>query len=549
MLLTLVPPTSYPIPLPLQTHTLTPPFRVSSFKHRDPAAYTRARKALNDLGLSLPSSYCADRALWWSLAVEEVTWDLDAEMVEVRFSDGSEERWEMSHDFGADDDEGRGREEPKSAEFVEESQDEEEVTPMEVEDDDNARRQRSAAPPPAAPPRPRPPSRASVLHARLLDLSKQLRSGYEDLSMGSVNPSSGFEVNSDANLENLVDLAANPSIDLPSEWRADGFESAEEEQESVTDEEKDDEEVAEQLRLRRKAISPELVAPSPSPSPPTGSRTATATPARTIVTRSVAARDKYTGKFPLQRRARSLAELYRDNDVTPPPFSPTIDLYSFVHLLEQTRTTLIDGYSSLIIPTLRTRLNAPTYSIWAVRGAIGWCRREATRRAAQAAKHILSLLDDDGETFDVTDDEQDDGSSEVEDSELEDESEWGSTTIRGKGEKSEQRLERNRERRWEKNVLWWDSGFDAGLRTWCERALDKARELGEEVELWGVARLKKDANLADRVVWTKKIEPWEVSQTFIVFVSVRTSRELIELRNRSGLEVLQVAQGRSRQRR
>lgn len=93
MRLTLVPPSSLLIPEALQSHDVAPPRLPKNV--RAPQVYTVVRRSLYSLGIEMPSLMCADRTVWWSLAVDEVVWDCDTEMVEVTFTDGSIEQWAM----------------------------------------------------------------------------------------------------------------------------------------------------------------------------------------------------------------------------------------------------------------------------------------------------------------------------------------------------------------------------------------------------------------------------------------------------------------------
>lgn len=93
MLLTLKPPEPYNVPSTLQTH----PFPLPSLQPevRAPASFIAMRRALFRLGIEIPSVLCADRTFWWTFAVGQVTWDLDVEQVEVKFADGTVERWNL----------------------------------------------------------------------------------------------------------------------------------------------------------------------------------------------------------------------------------------------------------------------------------------------------------------------------------------------------------------------------------------------------------------------------------------------------------------------
>lgn len=96
MLLTLRPPESYTVPDTLQTHHIDPPSLPQDI--RAPAPYINLRRALQNVGIAIPSILCADRTLWWSFAVGQVTWDLGLDQVEVRFTDGTVERWNIDPD-------------------------------------------------------------------------------------------------------------------------------------------------------------------------------------------------------------------------------------------------------------------------------------------------------------------------------------------------------------------------------------------------------------------------------------------------------------------
>ncbi|BGP70388.1 hypothetical protein NBRC10513v2_003747 [Rhodotorula toruloides] len=418
MRLTLVPPSAYPVPPLLQLHVLDPPTLPPPRSLRTPPAWVKAKKALNEVGLQLPSYLAADRALWWQVAVIEVEWNLEEEEIVVKFVDGAEERWEL----------GGGR--SLSNELVVDSEVEDGVTTT-----------------PPAPNEPQPESRWSPRNvlARLRDLSHELRSAYEDLGTSSAHDPLAPDISSESDYLLLMQLSAKPAQQVPFEW-SDAQTLYEYAMEGLIDEDELD---ADEGVAKKRASSK-------GPSQPGSDGV------------DSPSRDSH-GKFHSRRRpSRTKASVKGEASAGRPPY----DHLSMIHLLSTIRTFLLDLFAHTIIPHLQ-QTTPPTYSLWAADAAIVWCRREAVKKGAQVADLILELLDDDGDAFDAALD--DDRDEKMDDIFVEDDAVF----LHGKaGVAREQAEEEAKQERLATNPLR-SMMDDFALRSWCESALDRHRAMDD----------------------------------------------------------------------
>lgn len=418
MRLTLVPPSAYPVPPLLQSHVLDPPTLPPPRSLRTPPAWVKAKKALNEVGLQLPSYLAADRALWWQVAVTEVEWNLEEEEIVVKFVDGAEERWAL--------DGGR----TLSNELVIDSEVADGVT---------------ATPP--APTQPQPKSRWSPRNvlARLRDLSHELRSAYEDLGTSSAHDPLAPDISSESDYLLLMQLSAKPAQQVPFEW-ADAQTLYEYAMEGLIDE--DELDADEGVAKKRPS--------SDGPSQPGSDGV------------DSPSRDSH-GKFHSRRRpTRTKASASGEASAGRPPH----DHLSTIHLLSTIRTFLLDLFAHIIIPHLQQTM-PPTYTLWTADAAIVWCRREAVKEGAQVADLILELLDDDGDAFDAAHD--DDKDEKMDDIFVEDDAVF----LYGEaGVAREQAEEEAKQERLATNPLR-SMRDDFALRSWCESALDRHRAMDD----------------------------------------------------------------------
>ncbi|GAA5880424.1 hypothetical protein JCM1840_007691 [Sporobolomyces johnsonii] len=475
MKLNLIPPRSYPIPPVLHSHDLPSPSIPPARTLRIPLAYVKAKRTLNDLGLKLPSHLAADRALWWQFAVSEVTWDLDEEELVVAFSDGSEERWELDGGDGARLDETVGDDSDETRD---------ELSADEEGDWRGAKRARST--PSQAGERTRPSAPASVL-AHLNELCVELRSAYEDLGTSASLHPDAPTIESEADFAILMQLAADPSRNIPFEWSSARTLLEYHMQNSNDRDEEEDEDAG--------AISLSVSARGPSQS------------AKEAEGAAVDDQPRH-GQFKSRQRPRRLPS--SESSLAPAASSlhPPHDYLSLVHLLTRVRQYLADLFASTVLPTLREIL-PPTYTLWAVDGAISWCRRQAIRKSAEAAERLLELLDDDGDVDffgNVSDSDLSvaDTSEDSMDLDLDEESLWGIVIQ----ERSDRHSRRNddwnafalQEKRQSDNPLA-SMRDDFALRCWCEDAMERARALSRDE--WLVPERKPK--------WVRKPEAWDVS--------------------------------------
>lgn len=483
MLLTLVPPPSCVIPEELQTHRLRPPPSLPP-RLKTPQLYLRAKRTLHDVGIQMPHHLCADRALWWSIAVSEVTWDLESDSVEVRFVDGNEERWELDPM-------------PKSSPLVPDDSDmevdehEQQQIKMEV---DTAECQQASASDKGK----RPESRRSStsISDRLRELCAQLRNALEDVGLGLRHTDVRDEY------EHLLQMAADPTERPLKQWSApqqSDFDWAMAGSSSDPEDEdwdlEEDAPIVSQRRLREDgpAIDAE------------DSQAAKAHPVTSPSKRS----SKFAGQLKSRRRLPFASTSTGDQP------SSLHDYLSLVNILTTIRQTLLDLFSASVIHELKQRIEAPTYPLWAAESASRWCRDQAILKGAEVAQQILALLDDDGYTFDTSDLEED----ELLDSET-DEDEWA--LRHGAGGSSPRSPAGAIEARLRKNPMF-EMRDDYALKTWCVMAQGRARNMGREgpledgedgSEQWAAGSGLIFSHSIGGPQFTEPIQPWEVSKPY-----------------------------------
>lgn len=423
MLFTLIPPPALALPDNFQSHKLSPPThsaRKSGPKH--PFAYTRIKRALERLGLRAPSILVADFAIWRTVAVHEVTFDLDACEILVVFIDNTSESFPLEFE-----------ESPEiSQEYVVETDDEEsQKERMRKKLVEKSRYHGKA-----------------TLFAKLQKLSMDLRDAWEDVSI--LSDENGPLVSTREDFDLLIELTSKPSAKLPRRWRR---QVAKERME--VDHHEQDEGSWELEKLA-----------TPHSQPFTQSNTALSPPEDP---------EKYSGQLVSRRRANStsLSDAVPSASPgssyeSPNSLKPTHDVKSFLALLESTRHALIDLWSTDVLPLLKERI-PPNFSLWITTNAARWCKMKAVVERAKLAKMLTELAVDEGNVIDATDSEAEDSSFDESDSEL-DEDMVDQHHLRKKAKDDRESS------RWSKNLLFVMRD-DYDLLKWCADAESSAREM------------------------------------------------------------------------
>ncbi|GAA6050202.1 hypothetical protein JCM3770_000451 [Rhodotorula araucariae] len=487
MYLNLVPPLSLPIPPAFQSYVVPVPHLPPPDELRRPDAYTKARKALAEVGLSAPNLLAFDRALWWQLVLRSVTWNLEDEVVVVTFVDGSEERW----DLGINSDE-------RSEDLVDDSLDSTSTSGSVRE----AGAGEAAA---TETSRHAAPWASSSVLARLRELCNDLRSAYEDVGMAHVHDPFAPEITTASDWAMLQRLSADPKLPVPFEWS----------------------DAQTLYEYGMDGIDTEVASPA---APEEGDASAPiGRPSQMELADDECDPDKYRGEFKPRYRARRTKASF----AFPGSHQPH-DYLSTIHLLSRVRAYLADLVARTVVRRLRELLPA-NYSLWAATGAIAWCRRDAVRRGGDVAQLLIELLDDDGETFDAdsasADSQQDilvGGENDVRFDDpfaivMPDSVDGGLY-----GQLAEWRAEEKRQQRLAENVLV-DMRDDFELRCWCETALERARDL--EQRDW--------ATEGDEPRWIDPVKAFEVSRS-----SLASESDLDEPRAKSGFVIPRVLRPR-----
>ncbi|KAK4047720.1 hypothetical protein OIV83_005228 [Microbotryomycetes sp. JL201] len=381
MLLTLVPPSSDPIPETLQTHLVSVPSWPAGA--RVSAAWNRAASSLQTVGISVPSVMCVDLTSWCAFAVQEVVWDLDSDFVSVQLVDGTEERFTLECSDVGDH-------AIKSDEMVTTSDDDSmqsrASTPLHRSDwmHSTSSPQRShfeSMADPFATIRPRHSrmqDRKHPVRARLLEISRQIREAFEDNTLGPLS----IDCESDHN--QLLRMAADATLKIPPSWdgdaqslfefhmtgSSDGSDREEEDETSSENENAESRSLrqasVEEAQRRRREVTP-------------GTPFDLASPKKLLCMLS--------GQLESRRRPRSLAEIVGTQG--PPPH----DYLSFVEVLAKARNTMLDIFALKVCPALKARLKASTYCEWAAKSAADWCRMRAHKLSGTLANRVSALLE------------------------------------------------------------------------------------------------------------------------------------------------------------
>ncbi|GAA6015108.1 hypothetical protein JCM11491_001666 [Sporobolomyces phaffii] len=450
MQLILKPSSDHPVPSAFHTHSLSPPKLPRARNLKVPAPYTKAKQSLNDLGLYVPSYLTADTALWWQFAIEHVEWNLETREVVVTLTDETEERWSLSQSRS-------------STILVDQEDEEDEVGEAGKE------AAQAQSPPSTFKSRWSP----DAVLARLLSLSIELRSAYEDITTSAYVDPSAPRLATDQDFHVLMSLAADPSLEIPLEWTRNQTPDSYFMDEELIDTGYDTD----------------------------GDSGGTAEGDSGVEPRQ--------GQFKSRRRP---LRIDNSHEVAPSPSIPAFrrrshDYLSLIDLLSQIRIYLLELLPATIYPRLKELLS-PTYALWMADSAISWCRRHAIEQGCEVGIIILELLEDEPEAIldggnlaSVYEDSQD--SSEEIDSEQGEES-WGIEIRDGA------RFRDEKDSQWDAYVRMdkkrSDNPLDSmrddfQLRCWAEDAIERQRAV--EREQWP----KKLA--APR--WMTAPEPWEVS--------------------------------------
>ncbi|KAM0755683.1 hypothetical protein T439DRAFT_320390 [Meredithblackwellia eburnea MCA 4105] len=151
----------------------------------------------------------------------------------------------------------------------------------------------------------------------------------------------------------------------------------------------------------------------------------------------------------------------------------------------------MNTFSRQLIPALKKRI-PPTYSIWAANNFEKSCLSDAIRKSAEVARTFEALLADSGDVFDSSGEEDDDEDELIwSDDDIEDEvhnilpssddflGEEPDEVDKELGwllDSSQESADTSRAKRLKRNVLF-EMMDDLPLRTWCEMAKDKEKDL------------------------------------------------------------------------
>ncbi|GAA6063131.1 hypothetical protein JCM10212_002334 [Sporobolomyces blumeae] len=455
MRLTLKPTASYPVPSAFHSHELPTPKLPPARLLKVPKAYLDVKQLLVEHELAIHSILAADKAMWLQIIVDEVVWDLEDEEVVVTFVDRTEARWDLgsnkscetfedSEQEGADVQVGRGRATTSTA----------------------STSQACAS----------PYSDVGVL-SRLETLSIELRSAYEDITTSSVLHSGPPLFANEQAFEMIMSLAANPAREVPPAWFPQTWSEP-------------------GYQLPSSARTGDILVDEGKTLPPSQFDADTSSPTQ-----------PRTGRFISRRRPTRLSS---SSGPTLHPVqaaragSTPHDFLSLIHLLSTIRSYLADLFALTVIPKLKASM-ASTYSIWAIEGAIAWCRRRAIEASAEAGELVLDLLnhdldapfETDSETSGVDyDSSMDCGSGSVETG-------WG-IVIREEdesdGDSDDWSRFIGRAKARDDNPLA-SMRNDSKLRCWAEDAIERDKALLRKE--WLTKKVEPN--------WIAKPGPWEVS--------------------------------------
>ena len=458
--LTIIPPPNLQLPPTLLIHHVERPSQTSTSsaagKHNDDKdtphpvrchpAFLRARKSLAEVNLKLPNPLLADRGMWLSLVVDEVEFDLAGDDVRVTLTDGTTHSWEFSRLDSVKPGEGDGQDERISLASLGLLADEGFVATLPL-----VPILTSTQP-------------VSPAQEHLHQLTTELHKAFEDLPLSAMLNPDAPKISTESDYRTLVAHAADPNLELPDDWLPPPRRSC-----NHLDPDTRNEVVQSKPR-------PDPASPAKKPSPLSQSNSSMTDDEDSAEEDKL----KFKGQLENTRRPRSVAQLDKLDQPTTGvdrPIPAQYDLFLMISLLSAIRKTVVDLFSLKILALIKTRIGAPTYSIWAADRAGTWCKRLARQKGAQVSRLVLQLLDDvDGDQFDRSDDSDDQFDEEASRMEVEDEGEWAGfggfggffMTMDGKARAPSPTLSEKQERRRKKNPFSVMRD-DYDLRIWCQK--------------------------------------------------------------------------------
>lgn len=462
--LTIIPPLSIKLPPTLLSHSVERPSQTStssaagirSDARRGPHPvrchpnFLKARKMLAEVGLSLPTPLMADRGVWLSQVVDEVEFDLAGEEVRVAMVDGVNFKWNFAELDKVPIEEVRA-EDPE----------------IDVGEMVGLAEEGFVATQPFLPcsTQPRSPSQD-----RLHQLIGNLRTAFEDLKLSLTLDPRAPQVSGDADYATLVNLAADPTFELPRAWRNPPSQPITEPGTLVDDKAEGDCKISGPIQpLPSRGIKEPSPLYQSSLPIEEGDDLADGDP------------DKYKGQLANKRGCTTpIDSAPFDQSVVPTGHLPDPNHYLFatIGILSAIRKAALDLFSLKLIALLKAKIGSPTYPLWAAASAAKWCRRLARQKGAYVSRLVLQLLDDaDGDQFDQSE-ESDELDDEVSRMEVEDEGEWAGfggfggffMTMDGRRKADSPTEEERKERRRKRNVFY-HMRDDYDLRMWCQQSV------------------------------------------------------------------------------
>ncbi|SCZ99240.1 BZ3500_MvSof-1268-A1-R1_Chr3-1g05898 [Microbotryum saponariae] len=541
MLLQLIPPSGCGIPASLQTHAVPTP---SSFPRglKQPANWTRTRTTLNTHGIALPTHQCIDRASWLSLAVEQVTWNLEDDVLVVAFVDGSVERWPIAAAASplstqASLQLSNARDTRKdNAEQAEQIQDtsnyERAAATLLVPANESSKSRDSCSAPLSSLSSssreswclPSPPSSSTIKTTcpltdpsttqPLRNLCSQLGTAYEKFVM------SGTHDVADDDLEHIVTMAGDATVAPLPQWEPDASIGVPSGSVSGSSPPRSDDDRDGEQALSH-PTEPTAVMPFPGIFPP----------------RSAPTLEEVRPSEHQREHLRSAwGEAVRKVKSGVPEAEGAVGVHvPLLSILKTIRITMLDLFSRVLAPAIKERLDAPTYCVWATSNAAKAARARAIVRAGEVAWNILALLNDDGQTFDAgsddtseseseSDDHEDPGGVEIIDQLAEEEwrgvDDFGASTAFELGRRKRRTaLKERRIHEQLSNNVMRECFDDFELRLWCEQAIGRAQMMedsGHTSEEWGkppgVPHPRVSATSVGPWTWARNIPSWEITR-------------------------------------
>ncbi|SCV74049.1 BQ2448_6481 [Microbotryum intermedium] len=538
MLLRIIPPSGCVIPASLQTHAIpTPPSFPKGLKQ--PAAWTRTRTTFNNHGIALPTHQCVDRASWLSLAVEQVTWNLEDDVLIVAFVDGSEERWPIAvatpphstrvstlplkvHSTDSEHSDPMHQ----AQQTQDKLNDEPAVTTQTPGGDELKAREsrdqdrtplssssswgswRSSSPPSSSTVHTTCPLTDPSTTHHLRELCDELSTAYEEFVVF------GIHYLTDDDLEHIVTMAGDPTIAPLPQWEPDA---------SIGD---PSDSLSSSSSLRGDDDRDGEIARDPTP-PTAMMRFLGIFKPRWPSTWQ----EEESPGLHREHLRSAWGEVVRKLESVANAANAAVGVHvPLLAILKNIRTTMLDLFSRVITPAIKDRLNAPTYVMWATSNAAKACRARAIARAGEVAQHILALLDDDGETFDADSEDSSESESDAENHagprllEIIDqlaEEEWDGIDNAfepGRHERRAALKDKCIHERLSKNVMR-ECFEDFELRLWCEQTIGRGQVMedsGDASEGWGtpqgVPHPRASATSVGPWTWARKIPSWEITR-------------------------------------